>query len=289
MTDTGVIGVGYIGKLFVDRLTEAGHSLTVFDLDDDQVAYAVDQGAASAGSPAEVARNSEVVVMALPGSPEVEATMEGEDGLLAELDVGDLVVDATTTHPDTSVVCEERCDESGVAFVEATITGGSPREGYHVMAGGREDAYERASEVLDVLADDHVLVGPVPDATVFKLGLQMRYAGRHAVDAEVVEFVRDNGVDPRIFTDFLEFDMFDGYFTGDFSQDIEGMGGLAIWDKDIGYAREYAHQHGTALPLNAVVHEAYKATRHRAGPEEGDASALIQYWLALNDAEDRFE
>jgi 3-hydroxyisobutyrate dehydrogenase-like beta-hydroxyacid dehydrogenase len=227
--------------------------------------------------------------MALPGSPEVEATMEGEDGLLAELGADDLVVDATTTHPDTSVVCEELCEEVGADFVEATITGGSPREGYHVMAGGREDAYELASDVLDVLADDHVRVGPIPDATVFKLGLQMRYAGHHAVDAEVVEFVRDNGVDPRVFTDFLAFDMFEGYFTGDFSQDIEGMGGLAIWDKDIGYARAVAREQGTALPLNAVVHEAYKATRRRAGEDEGDASALLTYWLALNDAEDRFE
>jgi 3-hydroxyisobutyrate dehydrogenase-like beta-hydroxyacid dehydrogenase len=289
MTAIGIIGVGYIGKLFVDRLTGAGRSLTVFDIDDEQVAYAVDRGATAAGSPAEVARNSDVVVMAVPGTPEVEATMEGEDGLLEGLEAGDLVVDATTTHPDTSVVCEELCDEVGADFVEATITGGSPREGYHVMAGGSEGAYEHASDVLDVLADDHVRVGPIPDATVFKLGLQMRYAGQHAVDAEVVEFVRDNGVDPRIFTDFLEFDMFEGYFTGDFSQDIEGMGGLAIWHKDIGYARDVAREHGTALPLNAVVHEAYRATMRRAGEDEGDASALLRYWLALNDAEDRFD
>jgi len=294
MTDIGVIGIGYIGKLFVDRLSGAGHSLTVFDIDDDQVAYAVERGATAAENPAEVARESEVVVLALPGSPEVEATMDGEDGddgLLAGLDAGDLVVDSTTTHPDTSVVCEELCDEAGADFVEATITGGSPREGYHVMAGGSEAAYEHATDVLDVLADDHVLVGPVPDATVFKLGLQMRYAGHHAVDAEVVEFVRDNGVDPRIFTDFLEFDMFDGYFTGDFSQGIEGLGGLAIWHKDIGYARDVAREQGTALPLNAVVHEAYKATTRRVdgSEDEGHASALLNYWLALNDAEDRFD
>ena len=289
MTDTGVIGIGYIGKLFVDRLAEAGHSLTAFDVDDDQTAYAVEKGATAAENPAEVARNSEVVVMAVPGSREVEATFEGEGGLLAGLEEGDLVVDATTTHPDTSEVCEQLCSEVGADFVEATITGGSPREGYHVMAGGTEDAYDRATPILDVLSDDHVRVGPIPDATVFKLGLQMRYAGHHAVDAEVVEFVRDNGVDPEIFTDFLEFDMFEGYFTGDYSQGIEGMGGRAIWDKDIGYARDYAREHGTALPLNAVVHAAYKATRRRASEDEGDASALIEYWLALNDAEDRFD
>lgn len=289
MTDTGLIGVGYIGKLFVDRLREAGHPLTVYDLDDDQMAYATELGATAADSPAAVARETDVVIMALPGSPEVEATMEGGDGLLAALDAGDLVVDATTTHPDTSVVCEELCEGVGARFVEATITGGAPREGYHVMAGGTEANYEAATPVLDVLADDHVRVGPVPEGTIFKLGIQMRYAGHEAVDAEVVEFLHDTGVDPRVFTDFLGFDVSEKYFTGDFSQDIEGLGGLAIWDKDIGYAREVAREYGTALPLNAVVHEAYKATRRRTDDAEGDSAALIRYWQALNDADDRYD
>jgi len=44
--------------------------------------------------------------------------------------------------------------------------------------------------------------------------------------------------------------VFDGYFTGDFSQGVEGLGGLAIWHKDIGCAREVARENGTALPLN---------------------------------------
>jgi len=289
MTQIGLVGVGFIGKLFVDRLREAGYPLTVYDIDDDQVAYATDRGASAAENPAGVAEASDVVLVALPGTPEVEATMEADDGLLAGLDGGELVVDVTTTHPDTSVVCEQWCEEADVDFIEATITGGAPRDGHHVMVGGTEDRYERASEVLDVICEDHTRVGPIPDGTIFKLGLQMRYAGHHAVDAEVVEFVRDNGVDPRIFNDFLGFDVWERYFTGDFSQDIEGMGGLAIWHKDIGYARDVALENGTALPLAGVVHEAYKATTRRADENEGDASALVTYWLALNDADDRYD
>lgn len=289
MTDIGLLGVGHIGKLFVDRLRDAEYPLTVYDVDDEQVTYATDRSAAAAESPAEVASESEVVVMALPGSPEVEATMEGDDGLLTELDAGQLVVDVTTTHPDTSVVCEELCEAVDVDFVEATITGGAPREGYHMMVGGTEDRYEAATEILDVLSDDHTRIGPIPQGTIFKLGLQMRYAAHHAVDAEVVEFVRDNGADPRYFTDFLGFDIWEQYFTGDFSQNIEGLGGLAIWHKDIGYARDVARQNDTALPINGVVHEAYKATARRADEDEGHASALITYWQALNDAENRYD
>lgn len=289
MREIGLIGVGYIGKTFLDELLDAGYPVTVFDVDDAKAAYATDRGASAADSPAEIGRGSDVVLMAVPGTPEVEATMEGDDGLLAGLGGGELVIDATTTHPDTSVVCEEMCEEVGVDFVEATITGGAPREGDHMMAGGTEEHYERASEILDVICADHERIGPIPQGTVFKLGLQMRYAGHHAIDAEVVEFVRDNGVDPRYFNDFLGFDVWEKYFTGDFSQDIEGLGGLAIWHKDIGYAREFAHNSGTALPLNGVVHEAYKATVRRADEDEGHASALVRYWQALNDAEDRYE
>jgi 3-hydroxyisobutyrate dehydrogenase-like beta-hydroxyacid dehydrogenase len=294
MTAIGLVGVGVIGKLYLDRLLAAGHEVVVFDVDPDQVSHATDEGAEAAGDPADLARRTDAVLMAVPGSPEVEATVEGTgedegDGLLDGLDEGQLVIDSTTTRPETSVVCEERCDEVGADFLEAPITGGAPREGYHVMVGGTESRYEAASEVLDAIADDHTLVGGVPDATVLKLGLQLRYAGQHAVDAEVVEFVRDNGVDPALFRDFFGFDVFDGYFSGDFSQDIDGLGGLAIWHKDIGYARAFARQHGTALPLAGVVHEAYKATTRRADRDEGHASALVKYWLALNDAEDRYE
>jgi 3-hydroxyisobutyrate dehydrogenase-like beta-hydroxyacid dehydrogenase len=287
MTDIGVVGVGYIGKRFVDALSEWGNPPTVYDIDTEKTAYAVERGGRAAADAADVAAASDVVLLALPGTPEVATTFEGEDGLLAGLSAGDLVIDASTTHPDTSVACEQLCADAVVNFVEAPITGGAPRDGDHMMAGATEESYGRATEILDVLCADHIHVGPVPDATVLKLGLQLRYAGHHAVDAEVVEFVRDNGVDPEVLPEFFGFDMFDGYFSGEFGQEIEGLGTRAIWQKDLGYAREFAREQGTALPLTGVVHQAYKATDRRAAAEAGHASALIQYWLARNDAMDR--
>jgi len=287
MKAIGIVGVGYIGSLFLDELLDAGYDVSVVDVDDEQVRAATKRGASHAGTPAELARTTDAVVMALPGSPEVEATMEGEDGLLAGLEAGQVLVDATTTLPETSVACERLCRDRDVQFVEAPITGGSPRPGYHVMVGGTETAYGAAREILDAICDDHVRIGDVGDATVFKLALQLRYAGQQAVDAEVVEFCRDNGVDPSPLNEFLELGVWDRYFTGEYEQAIQGLGGLAIWHKDVGYARQVARENGTALPLAAVVHEAYKATVRRVDENEGHAAALIEYWRALNDAEDR--
>lgn len=287
MTTIGLIGVGYIGKLFLDALVDTDHDVVVFDIDPEKVQHAVDEGATAKDSPAEIGHDADAILMAVPGTPEVEDVMESGDGLLDVLEEGQLVIDVSTTHPETSVHYEEKCAERGARFIEAPITGGSPREGYHMMIGGTEENYEAASDVLDIICADHRRVGEIGKGTVFKLGLQMRYAGQHAIDAEIVEFARDNGVDPELYNEFLEMGMLDKYFSEDFSQDIEGLGALAIWNKDIGYARDVAHENHTALPINGVVHEAYKSTVRRADEDEGHAATLIKYWKILNDAEHR--
>ncbi|WP_135363188.1 NAD(P)-dependent oxidoreductase [Halosimplex halophilum] len=287
MPTVGVIGVGYIGKTFLDRLADTEYDTVAYDVDESQVEAATERGASPAESPADATRRSEFVVLALPGTLEVEAVMESDDGVLGALSGGQTVVDATTTHPDTSRECERWCEERDAAFVEAPITRAAPRDGAHMMVGGTDDAYESARELVEALSDDHLHVGPAGKATVLKLALQMRYAGQNALDAEIVEFTRDNGVDPAHLRDFFGMDVWEHYLNREFAQDIEGLGGLAIWHKDIGYARDAARENGTALPINAAVHEAYKATTRRAGPDEGHAATLLRYWELLNDAADR--
>ncbi len=285
----GVIGIGHIGKGFIDRLAGTDYSIVGYDVAEEPVEYAIEQGGTGAASPVEVVERVDCVLLALPGTPEVEATMDGEDGILAVLEAGQVVVDATTTRAETSRSYGRKCAEAGAAYLDAPITGGSPREGMHVMVGGSEDDYAAARPVLDVLCEDHTRIGAAGDATVFKLGLQIRYAGHEAVDAEVMEFLRDNGVDPDPLWDFLAFDLSERYRTREFGQEIEGLGGLAIWHKDVGYAREVARENDTALPLNGVVHEAYKATMRRNddGEDEGDSAQLLTYWELLNDAGSR--
>jgi len=287
MPTVGVIGVGYIGKTFLDRLADTEYDTVAYDVDDSQVAAAEERGATAVDSPADLTRRSAFVVLALPGTPEVEAVMESEDGVLGALSAGTTVVDVTTTLPETSRDCEQWCEERGAAFVEAPITRAAPRDGAHMMVGGTEAAYESARDLVETLSDDHLHVGAAGRATILKLALQMRYAGRTALDAEIVEFARDNGVDPAHLREFFGMDVSERLLDREFDQGIEGLGGLAIWHKDIGYARQVARENGTALPVNAAVHEAFKATLRRAGPAEGHAATLVRYWELLNDAGER--
>ena len=274
--------MGYIGKRFVESLREAGHTLTVYDTDESQVAYASEHGAKAADSPAEVARASDAVFMALPGTPEVEATMAGEDGLLSALDAGDVVIDSTTTKVGTALEYESACEARGVGWVTAPLTRAAPVEGVHMMVGASDANYEAASDLIETVSARHIRPGGVEEALRFKYVLQIRYASHLAVDAEIVAFARESGVDPRPLNEFLGMDISERLFEADYDQDVEGLGGLAIWDKDLGYALDAAREDDLAMPLTATVHEAYKHGHRVASEAEGDATTIARYWDALN-------
>jgi len=284
-TRIGLIGVGFVGKLFVDSLTEAGYPLTVYDIDESQTTYATERGAEAAGSPGEVARRSEVLLLALPGSPEVEATMEDDSGVLRALDADDTVIDATTVRVATAVEYAGRCRDRGARFVSAPLTRAAPTPGVHMMVGGPEADYEAAHEIVETVSARHVRFPDVERALRFKYALQIRYAAQLAVDAEIVAFAEDSGVDPRPLEEFLGMDIEERLFSDDFEKRVEGLGGLAIWDKDLGYALEAAREDDTALPLTASVHDAYKAGRRLAEDDEGHAATIKRYWRALNGQE----
>jgi 3-hydroxyisobutyrate dehydrogenase-like beta-hydroxyacid dehydrogenase len=281
MSQIGLIGVGFVGKLFVDRLRKADYPVTVYDVDEMQIEYATERGAQAVGNPAAVAEQAEIVVLALPGRREVEAVMESEDGLLDAVASGQLIIDTTTTGPETAVKYERRCADQDVGFISAPLTRNAPG-GIHMMVGGNEQNCRKATDILDCLSAAHKRIGEIGDGQTFKLMLQLRYAGHRAIDAEIVAFGRDNGVNPRLLSEFLGLELWEKYLSNDFEQEIEGMGGRRIWQKDVGYALDVARQNNTALPLSSGVHEAYKATARVSDSNEGHAAAIIQYWQRLN-------
>lgn len=285
MPRTGLIGVGHIGKHFVDSIREADHLLTVYDIDPDQVAYAMDRGAESAENPAGVGRASDVVLISVPGSPEVETVMEGDDGLLAGLSAGDLVIDTTTEHPATAVRYERECTERDIGFVSSPLTRIAPTPGLSLMVGGTQENYDRAREVLDVIAGEHTRIGRVDESLTFKLMLQLRYLGHEAVDAEVVAFGRDMGLDPGLMNSFLDLDIPERLLEEDFSAAHEGMGGLRTWHKDLGYLLDVARENDTATPLASVFHEIYKSAVRSATSEERNSTTILRHWQRLNGRE----
>lgn len=279
MKTIGLIGVGQIGALFAESLTDAGYGTLAYDTDRSRVDVAANRGAEPMESAIAVAERADAVVLALPGSPEVEALLL--EGSFLDAFGGGLVVDATTTRPETGIRCADRCEGTETTYVAAPLTRGAPRDGTLLCVGATERGYELATPLLDVLGDDHRRIGPVGAGRRFKLALQLRYALRTAVDAEVVAFARETGVDPALLNEFLGMDVSERYLEDEYATEEYGMGGLGIWHKDLGYALEVARERDVPLPLSSAGHELYKAGRRAAEPDENCPEAVMRYWQRL--------
>jgi 3-hydroxyisobutyrate dehydrogenase-like beta-hydroxyacid dehydrogenase len=151
-----------------------------------------------------------------------------------------------------------------------------------MMVGGSDANYGVAEGLIDTVSARHIRLGSVEQALRFKYMLQIRYASHLAVDAEIVAFAAESNVNPRPLNEFLGMDIDERLFEGNYSQDVEGLGGLAIWDKDLGYALDVARKEDIAMPLTSLVHEAYKHGHRVATEEQGDATTIARYWEALN-------
>jgi 3-hydroxyisobutyrate dehydrogenase-like beta-hydroxyacid dehydrogenase len=170
VTACGVIGVGAIGRGFVTSLVRAGFPVTVYDLDPDAALAAAAAGAARASSLAELGQAADVVLLALPDTPEIEAALE--DGLKAGLRPGSTVVVTSTVSPVTPVELERRLAPAGVDVLDAPVSGGPVKAAageLTIMVGGPEAVFERRRPVLEALASHLVYVGPTGQGELAKL------------------------------------------------------------------------------------------------------------------------
>ncbi len=257
---------------------EAEYPLTVLDILPDRLQYAVDQGAEAAKTAGEVAGASDIVILSLAGSDPVAAVMDGEDGILAHLRPGQLIIDTGTTRPSTDIHYQRLCAEKGAGFIDAPITW--RRQGLIIMAGGRPEDFAAGRDVLECLSYKLKYIGEIGQGQNLKLLNQMIQAGQLAVWSETIEMGKQCGLDPRLLKDYLEFQISDDLFGDDFT----GGGHLSLHYKDMGYALEVAHDTGAQTPIASLVHEIFKATKPYGHPN-WKQPGIITYWRRLNHPE----
>jgi 2-hydroxy-3-oxopropionate reductase len=156
-------------------------------------------GATSAGSPRAVAACSDVVITMLPDSPDVEAVVLGPDGVAEGIGEGALYIDMSTIAPSTSRRIAAVLAERGVDVVDAPVSGGelAAREGtLSIMAGGTDEAVERARPIFDVLGKTTTHIGPPGAGQVAKAANQVVVALTIQAVAEGLGLARKAGVDP---------------------------------------------------------------------------------------------
>ena len=206
----GVIGLGRMGQIVVDRVLDANHDVVAFDLDPEAVASAAEAGAEPADSPVDVLDrlgDERRVWLMVPAGEAVDATL---DELAPHLEPDDVVVDGGNSHFEASVRRAERVD---AAYLDCGTSGGpaGAELGFSLMVGGPEWAYDELTPVFDAVAtgpDGHGHMGPAGSGHYVKMvhngveyalmqaygeGFELLFRGRYDLDLESVARTWNNG------------------------------------------------------------------------------------------------
>jgi 2-hydroxy-3-oxopropionate reductase len=169
----GFVGLGLMGSAMAQRLQSLGYELTVIaHRNRKPIEDAVSRGATEASTPAELASNNEIVMLCVDTSAAVEAVMRGDDGVLAGLQPGSLVIDFGTSIPGSTRALGEECKARGASMMDAPL-GRTPAQAVdgllNIMSAGEKADFDRAKPVLDDLGENVFHVGPIGAGHTLKL------------------------------------------------------------------------------------------------------------------------
>ncbi len=293
-TDTeriGFCGMGTMGAAMAANVVRAGFRGTVWNRTAGRAGLPVSLGAVEATSPAELARRSDIVVVCVSDTPDVEEVLFGAEGVADGLAAGALVIDCSTISPAASRVFATRLAERGVAFVDAPVSGGS--EGARlgtltIMVGGDEVAVDRARPVLATMGSSITHMGPVGAGQATKAVNQVILCGAYLGVAEGIVLALKSGLDPQAVV---------GALSGGAARSwvLENRAGRMIDDeyppgfrialhlKDLGIALGLAREVGASLPVAGLAAQ-IEAGLVAQGHGDDDNSALaraIRAWSGL--------
>ena len=193
----GVIGLGRMGRPISSRLLVAGHEVAVLDIVATLRSELEALGARWMTTPRELAASCELILLSLPGPEEVEAVMQGPDGVLAGAALGSIVLQTSTISPKQSGELAISCASLGVDFLDAPVSGGveGAKTGtLSVMVGGGALVLERARPLLTAFSDRVFHMGEAGTGSSMKLVIQATYMSQLAAFMEAVGLGREAGL-----------------------------------------------------------------------------------------------
>ncbi|MEK9754471.1 MAG: NAD(P)-dependent oxidoreductase, partial [Rhodospirillaceae bacterium] len=201
MADTiGFIGLGIMGLPMARNLLKAGFALHVFDRDAGAMDKAVADGATAAASAQAVAAETDIVIVMVPDTPDVEAVLFAESGVANGLSASKLVIDMSSISPEATVGFAARINALDCAYLDAPVSGGAPRAisgELTIMVGGPEAAFERARPALAAMGTTLTLIGTRNgDGQVCKVANQIIVGVTLCAVAEALLFASKSGADP---------------------------------------------------------------------------------------------
>jgi len=261
MTAIGFIGLGVMGQPMAEHLVRAGHEVTVHNRSAAPVRALVAAGATAGASAAQVAAGADVVITMVPDSPDVEAVVLGEDGVLSTARQGLLLVDMSTIRPDTARLVGREAQARGVRFLDAPVSGGevgAVEATLSVMVGGSAEDFEAALPILESLGRTIVHVGPIGSGQTVKAANQLIVAGVIELVSEAIVLLEAHGVDMppaiRVLAGGLAGNqILERKATNMLARKFDPGFRIDLHHKDMQIIQAAARDAGVAIPVTALV------------------------------------
>ncbi len=286
----GFIGLGAMGSGMAANLLAKGFPLTVLahrrrEAADDLVS----KGAAEARTGRDLALASDVVILCVTGSLQVEQAIKGADGL-ASAGKPMLIIDCSTSNPSSTTALAADLVKSGITLIDAPLAR-TPKEAAEgkldVMAGGSPDIFARAKPVLDAFAARVIHTGPTGSGHTMKLLNNFISMGYSAIYSEALTLGVKAGLTPQVFDSVIRGSRMDCSFYQAFFDFVlnrnENAQRFAMVNalKDMSYLASFAQSAGVANPMGAAVRNSF-ATAVATGHGEAFVPALSDVIAGLN-------
>jgi 3-hydroxyisobutyrate dehydrogenase-like beta-hydroxyacid dehydrogenase len=278
-----------MGRPMAMNLLKAGHSLTIWNRTAARADELVAAGAVLAKTPRAVAEKSDVLISIVSDPQALESVLWGQegkqDGALGGLKKGSVYIDSSTVSPTLVKKISAACDERGVRFLDAPVTGGDwgAREGNLVfMIGGEAETLKEVEPILGVMGKKWFHLGPNGAGQTIKLAMNAILALEVGAVAEAIGLVTRAGLAGEQLLEVLQASMGRSglldlktplMLKGDFKPSFP----LRLMHKDLGLALDLANQLGVALPTTAAVREVYNFVKGEA-KEDVDYSAVMRFY-----------
>ena len=293
MAKIAFLGLGVMGYPMAGHLLKkGGHEVTVYNRSPAKAAQWVkefkDLGGKSAATPREAAQGADFVMMCVGNDDDVRSVAYGDNGVLAGLKKGAILIDHTTA---SAVVARELFSETkkrGVGFVDAPVSGGQAgavNGQLGIMCGGEDAVFARAKPVLDVYAKMCALIGAPGAGQLTKMVNQICIVGLAEALAEALAFAKKNNLDLEKVISVISKGAAQSWQMENRWKQMselkaEGFGFAIEWmRKDVGICLAQAKSSGARLPVTALVDQFYAHLESRGGKRWDSTASLIQLLL----------
>jgi 3-hydroxyisobutyrate dehydrogenase len=284
------IGLGNMGGPMALNLKKAGHDVSGFDLSEAARTKFAADGLSIAASAAATLDGAEVVISMLPASQHVESLYLGEDGLLARIAPGTLVIDSSTIAAASSRKVAEAAAQRGIAVIDAPVsggTGGAIAGTLTFMVGGSAADLERARPLLEKMGANIFHAGDAGAGQTAKICNNMLLGILMIGTSEALALGVANGLDPKVLSEIMrrssggnwaleKYNPMPGVMeTAPASKGYAGGFGTDLMLKDLGLAQENATAVKAATPLGGLARNLY-AAHSLAGHGALDFSSVLK-------------